>query len=172
MNLELRAASLGGGMASQPARVALSTLRCLAGRAGERTSGRAAGSLAGLRPSRPAPLGSPLAAAFSSGSRNLATAAAGTDVATPEQAAAAAPCRDGVYQSQAYPFTDIEAKWQAYWEEHKTFRTPDFHELDTSKPKFYALDMFPYPRCARWAVVGAGRQPRWAHAGLLRYLPH
>ncbi|WP_369902193.1 leucine--tRNA ligase [Bacillus manliponensis] len=36
---------------------------------------------------------------------------------------------------------DIEKKWQAYWEENKTFRTPD----ETDKPKFYALDMFPYP---------------------------
>jgi leucyl-tRNA synthetase len=36
-----------------------------------------------------------------------------------------------------------------HWLEHKTFRTPHITELDTSKPKFYALDMFPYPRCAR-----------------------
>ncbi|HDR7716126.1 leucine--tRNA ligase [Bacillus albus] len=36
---------------------------------------------------------------------------------------------------------DIEKKWQGYWEENKTFRTPD----ETEKPKFYALDMFPYP---------------------------
>ncbi|OJE50064.1 leucine--tRNA ligase [Bacillus proteolyticus] len=35
----------------------------------------------------------------------------------------------------------IEKKWQGYWEENKTFRTPD----ETEKPKFYALDMFPYP---------------------------
>jgi len=53
---------------------------------------------------------------------------------------------NGTYKSTAYPFTDIEAKWQAYWEEHQTFRTPEFKDLDTSKPKFYALDMFPYPR--------------------------
>lgn len=46
----------------------------------------------------------------------------------------------------AYPFRELEPKWQAHWEEHKTFRTPDFHELDTSKPKYYVLDMFPYPR--------------------------
>lgn len=32
-----------------------------------------------------------------------------------------------------------------HWKQHKTFRTPDMSELDTSKPKFYALDMFPYP---------------------------
>ena len=42
-----------------------------------------------------------------------------------------------------YPFAEIENKWQAYWEEKKTFRTPD--EVDTSKPKYYILDMFPYP---------------------------
>ncbi|MBE7095930.1 MULTISPECIES: leucine--tRNA ligase [Bacillus cereus group] len=36
---------------------------------------------------------------------------------------------------------NIEKKWQGYWEENKTFRTPD----ETEKPKFYALDMFPYP---------------------------
>ncbi|HFJ9457634.1 MULTISPECIES: leucine--tRNA ligase [Bacillus cereus group] len=36
---------------------------------------------------------------------------------------------------------EIETKWQGYWEENKTFRTPD----ETEKPKFYALDMFPYP---------------------------
>jgi len=35
----------------------------------------------------------------------------------------------------------IEPKWQKYWLTHKTFRTPDFPD----KPKFYVLDMFPYP---------------------------
>ena len=35
-----------------------------------------------------------------------------------------------------------------HWLENKTFRTPPMAELDTSKPKFYALDMFPYPRSA------------------------
>jgi leucyl-tRNA synthetase len=43
----------------------------------------------------------------------------------------------------SYPFSDIEPKWQRYWAEHQTFRTPD--DLDLSKPKYYALDMFPYP---------------------------
>ena len=43
-----------------------------------------------------------------------------------------------------YPFRDIESRWQRHWEEHSTFSTPD--KVDTSKPKFYALDMFPYPR--------------------------
>ncbi|MGF2617513.1 leucine--tRNA ligase [Rossellomorea vietnamensis] len=36
---------------------------------------------------------------------------------------------------------DIEQKWQHYWEEQKTFKT----ETEKDKPKFYALDMFPYP---------------------------
>ncbi|KAL2524083.1 tRNA synthetase class I family protein [Abeliophyllum distichum] len=44
---------------------------------------------------------------------------------------------------RAYPFHEIEPKWQHYWENNKTFRTPD--EIDTAKPKFYVLDMFPYP---------------------------
>jgi leucyl-tRNA synthetase len=35
----------------------------------------------------------------------------------------------------------IEPRWQKYWQEHKTFRTPD----QSDKPKFYILDMFPYP---------------------------
>ena len=41
-----------------------------------------------------------------------------------------------------YDFTAIEKKWQKYWEEHETFKTDVW---DFSKPKFYALDMFPYP---------------------------
>lgn len=41
----------------------------------------------------------------------------------------------------AYPFAEIEKKWQEYWETHKTFRTP----TDFTKPKYYVLDMFPYP---------------------------
>jgi leucyl-tRNA synthetase len=41
----------------------------------------------------------------------------------------------------SYNHKEIEKKWQAYWEENKTFRTTE----DTDKPKFYALDMFPYP---------------------------
>ena len=41
-----------------------------------------------------------------------------------------------------YDFKNIEKKWQKYWEKEQTFKT-DIH--DFSKPKFYALDMFPYP---------------------------
>ncbi len=39
----------------------------------------------------------------------------------------------------------IEPKWQAYWDEHKTFRVED---LVPGKPKLYVLDMFPYPSAA------------------------
>ena len=42
-----------------------------------------------------------------------------------------------------YPFKEIEPKWQNYWEDNKTFRTTE--KIDLSRPKFYALDMFPYP---------------------------
>jgi leucyl-tRNA synthetase len=41
----------------------------------------------------------------------------------------------------SYPFSDIEQKWQKYWDEHETFRVTE----DPSKRKLYVLDMFPYP---------------------------
>ncbi len=41
-----------------------------------------------------------------------------------------------------YNFKNIEKKWQNYWDENKTFYTDVW---DFSKPKYYALDMFPYP---------------------------
>ena len=41
-----------------------------------------------------------------------------------------------------YNFKEIEQKWQKFWEEHKTFKTDVW---DFSKPKYYVLDMFPYP---------------------------
>ena len=40
-----------------------------------------------------------------------------------------------------YNFKEIEKKWQAYWAANHTFKA----EVDNSKPKFYVLDMFPYP---------------------------
>jgi leucyl-tRNA synthetase (EC 6.1.1.4) len=40
-----------------------------------------------------------------------------------------------------YSFSDIEKKWQRYWAEHRTFETTE----DPTKPKYYVLDMFPYP---------------------------
>ncbi|MGQ0555839.1 MAG: leucine--tRNA ligase [Nitrospiraceae bacterium] len=43
--------------------------------------------------------------------------------------------------SKGYDHHAIEAKWQAYWEQHCPFKASD----DLSRPKFYCLDMFPYP---------------------------
>lgn len=40
-----------------------------------------------------------------------------------------------------YNFIEIEKKWQAYWAEHHTFKAVE----DASRPKYYVLDMFPYP---------------------------
>ncbi len=40
-----------------------------------------------------------------------------------------------------YNFGEIEKKWQHYWDQNKTFKV----EKDTTKPKYYVLDMFPYP---------------------------
>lgn len=40
-----------------------------------------------------------------------------------------------------YNFAEIEKKWQQYWVDHKTNKT----EIDHSRPKYYVLDMFPYP---------------------------
>ena len=40
-----------------------------------------------------------------------------------------------------YNFKEIEQKWQKHWADNHTFRT----EIDLTKPKFYCLDMFPYP---------------------------
>ena len=46
-----------------------------------------------------------------------------------------------------YPFDKIEPKWQAIWEERQLFHAPNPREkgFDPAKPKFYVLDMFPYP---------------------------
>lgn len=44
--------------------------------------------------------------------------------------------------TKMYNFRKTEKKWQDYWEENKTFKTDT---KDFSKPKYYALDMFPYP---------------------------
>lgn len=40
-----------------------------------------------------------------------------------------------------YNHKELEKKWQAYWDENKTFKT----ENDFSKTKYYTLDMFPFP---------------------------
>jgi leucyl-tRNA synthetase len=51
-----------------------------------------------------------------------------------------------------YPFSTIESKWQAYWKEHNTFKTPERRStkedgtvIKSKKRKKYVLDMFPYP---------------------------
>jgi leucyl-tRNA synthetase len=48
---------------------------------------------------------------------------------------------------RGYDPASIEPKWQQYWEVNRTFRAPDPGEpgFDPSKPKYYILDMFPYP---------------------------
>jgi leucyl-tRNA synthetase len=40
-----------------------------------------------------------------------------------------------------YNYREVEQKWRAFWEENETFKT----EINYSKPKYYVLDMFPYP---------------------------
>ena len=40
-----------------------------------------------------------------------------------------------------YKHTEVEQKWQQYWADHKVFKA----EIDPDKPKYYVLDMFPYP---------------------------
>lgn len=40
-----------------------------------------------------------------------------------------------------YNFTEIEKKWQKYWVDHKSYKV----DIDLSRPKYYVLDMFPYP---------------------------
>ncbi len=40
-----------------------------------------------------------------------------------------------------YNFSEVEKKWREYWKEHKTYK----REIDRGRPKFYVLDMFPYP---------------------------
>ena len=47
-----------------------------------------------------------------------------------------------------YPFSEIEPKWQKYWDENKTFRTEDSGHVEAhgrAPKKIYVLDMFPYP---------------------------
>ena len=43
--------------------------------------------------------------------------------------------------SKHYPFAEVEPRWQTYWEEHETFRAQE----PSAQPKFYCLDMYPYP---------------------------
>jgi leucyl-tRNA synthetase len=46
----------------------------------------------------------------------------------------------------AYDFASVEKKWQAYWQEHGTFVQPNPGQAEfADRPKYYVLDMFPYP---------------------------
>lgn len=108
--------------------------------------GRAAAAT-GSRPRRAAAALQPLRAAVEAPPA-AADAAASAVPAVPASAA------DKPAPSTAYPFAAIEPKWQQYWEANQTFRTPD--QVDMTKPKYYVLDMFPYPRCAAAAAGGRG----------------
>jgi leucyl-tRNA synthetase len=46
-----------------------------------------------------------------------------------------------------FPFSEFEPKWQTHWDKQQSFRTPGPGDagFDASKPKYYVLDMFPYP---------------------------
>ncbi len=44
-----------------------------------------------------------------------------------------------------YNHRDVEPKWQRFWDEHQTYRTENQSADTTARPKYYVLDMFPYP---------------------------
>ncbi|MFZ4714742.1 MAG: leucine--tRNA ligase [Bacteriovoracaceae bacterium] len=48
---------------------------------------------------------------------------------------------ENVENNKIYDFRSIEKKWQKFWDDHLTFKS----EIDHKKPKYYVLDMFPYP---------------------------
>ncbi len=55
--------------------------------------------------------------------------------------------REHPFRYDAARASEIETRWQLYWKQHRTYAQPNPGEpgFDASKPKFYALDMFPYP---------------------------
>lgn len=88
--------------------------------------------------------------------------------APPRVAPATASAEEAVVGGQ-YPFGEVEERWQRYWEMHATFRTPD--AVDTSKPKFYALDMFPYPRYGERRLRGLACSPGLTRCHVQRSWP-
>ncbi|MGB8467269.1 MAG: class I tRNA ligase family protein, partial [Terrimicrobiaceae bacterium] len=50
-------------------------------------------------------------------------------------------------QRKQFPFSDFEAKWQSRWLAERAFRAPNpgDRDFDPTQPKYYVLDMFPYP---------------------------
>ncbi len=57
------------------------------------------------------------------------------------------PKRPMSQRRKPYPFDEFEPRWQQVWDEQRTFRTPNpgDADFDGTKPKYYILDMFPYP---------------------------
>lgn len=53
-------------------------------------------------------------------------------------------------RKKPYPFDTFEPEWQQIWDEQKTYRVPNpgDSDFDSTKPKYYVLDMFPYPSAA------------------------
>src|SRR2546428_5266631 len=62
-------------------------------------------------------------------------------VSCPPQASVLDSLRVFSHMDRAYNPQQIEAKWQRVWAEQQTFRVTE----DSSRPKFYCLEMFPYP---------------------------
>ena len=147
--LPVTAASAPAGLAARRSAAMASRSRALAAIGRHRLRAAAAVPWSRARASPPA---LPLRA-----SASPAPSPRGADRAGSTRASAVADVAEtgAEVRTGGYPFADIEARWQKHWAENKTFATPDL--VDTSKPKFYALDMFPYPRCAAYTTPGARR---------------
>ena len=65
-----------------------------------------------------------------------------------------------------YNFAEIERKWQAEWAKNKTYKA----DVDTAKPKYYVLDMFPYPTF--WALLGQRREDKALYIGPVLSFPY